>query len=78
LTRLLTLTVLAVLIWLVWRQISRAVTTPPRRRATDSSQRNVKMLPCAHCGLHIPADEALRDGGQVYCSREHLEQGPKR
>jgi len=78
LIRLLTLTVVAVLIWLVWRQVARAVAAPTRRRATDASRQTVKMLPCARCGLHIPVDEALRDGERVYCCRDHLEQGPKR
>jgi uncharacterized protein len=31
------------------------------------------MLACAHCGLHIPEDEAIRRHGKAYCCREHAE-----
>lgn len=31
------------------------------------------MLQCAHCGIHLPASEALAGkDGQAYCSAEHL------
>jgi len=30
------------------------------------------MLPCAHCGTHFPASEAvISSTGAVFCSREH-------
>lgn len=30
------------------------------------------MLPCAHCGVHIPASEAvISSSGAAYCSQEH-------
>ena len=29
------------------------------------------MLKCAHCGLHLPRDEALPGRGGVFCSAEH-------
>ncbi|TCS36893.1 uncharacterized protein EDC30_105113 [Paucimonas lemoignei] len=36
------------------------------------------MLPCSHCGLYIPASEAVRHAsGAVYCCDEHRRQaGP--
>jgi uncharacterized protein len=33
-----------------------------------------KMAQCAHCGMYIPEQEAIRYGDHYYCSREHLEQ----
>ena len=36
------------------------------------------MLDCAHCGVHLPASEAVRDtGGRPYCCPEHREAGPR-
>jgi uncharacterized protein len=28
---------------------------------------------CAHCGLHLPREEALRKGNRYFCSQVHLE-----
>ena len=30
------------------------------------------MVPCEHCGLHIPKNEALQSDNRYYCSQEHL------
>jgi uncharacterized protein len=36
------------------------------------------MVDCAHCGLHLPASEAVQgDAGQVYCSAAHRAAGPR-
>lgn len=36
------------------------------------------MVACAHCGLHLPHPEAVKDGaGQPYCSTAHRAQGPR-
>jgi uncharacterized protein len=40
----------------------------------DSSPRikqGEDMVRCAHCGLHVPANEAIRSGDRAYCSEEH-------
>ncbi|HZW13526.1 MAG TPA: PP0621 family protein [Noviherbaspirillum sp.] len=30
------------------------------------------MLPCAHCGVHVPASEVVTSSsGAVFCSQEH-------
>ena len=37
-----------------------------------------RIEPCAHCGVHLPASEALHDiGGRVYCSEAHRLAGPR-
>jgi uncharacterized protein len=37
------------------------------------------MVACAHCGLHLPAAEALPGGqGEHYCSLEHRVAGEGR
>ncbi len=34
------------------------------------------MVACAHCGLHLPAADALSEGAQLYCSEAHRRLGP--
>ena len=47
---------------------------PPRADVQEIEQ----MVPCAHCGLHVPESEAVRGGGSVYCCDEHRRLGPRR
>jgi uncharacterized protein len=63
------------LLWLLFGGRSRGTrrgapppSTPPR---TES------MRVCAHCGVHLPASEALLLGGQAYCSAAHRDAGPR-
>lgn len=43
-----------------------------RRPPADTPPREEDMLRCAHCGLHIPASEAIKGpDGTPYCSEEH-------
>ncbi|MFN8956222.1 MAG: PP0621 family protein [Burkholderiales bacterium] len=48
------------------------------RKAKDASaspakpsKRPSNMVSCAHCGLHLPQDEAVIGEKDVYCSTEH-------
>ena len=31
------------------------------------------MLPCAHCGTHVPESDAIRGSRGLYCSEVHRE-----
>lgn len=44
-----------------------------RSRPSSSNAISEKMVKCKHCGLHILEQEAIKKGGQYYCSSEHLE-----
>ena len=37
-----------------------------------------QMVPCAHCGLHVPESEGVRGAGGFFCSEEHQRLGPRR
>ncbi len=44
----------------------------PRKTAgRDQAAEDALMLTCAHCGMHMPRDEALPGKGGVYCSAAH-------
>lgn len=64
-------------IWL-WRKNRRdelrarqAAEPRPAPKAVGAPQ---DMLRCAHCGLHLPAADAVRGArGGMYCSQAHLQ-----
>ena len=34
------------------------------------------MVACAHCGLHLPAADAVAEGSHLYCGDAHRRLGP--
>ncbi len=48
--------------------------SPARGAAAGSAGRAIDgepIVPCAQCGLFVPASDAVRDDGLVYCSPAH-------
>jgi len=76
---LLVLAVIVVAIWL-WRKARREELqsrtpppAPPPAPAPGTIAPPQAMLRCAHCGLHLPAADAVRGpDGAAYCSAAHL------
>ena len=77
---------LRILIWLAlllaaWWFLRTRSKAPPIR--TDAAAPPAiapaeVIVDCAHCGLHLPASEALRDdAGRAYCCRDHRSSGPR-
>ena len=50
-------------------QAARASGTAP------SSVREEDMVQCAHCGVYLPASEAITQQGRQWCSQEHARLG---
>lgn len=42
-----------------------------RRRDAETGPRALEMDRCAHCGVHFPRADAVREDGAAYCSEEH-------
>lgn len=42
--------------------------------SSNNSNDNAQMLKCEECGLHVPSNEAIRQGNHVFCSLEHARQ----
>lgn len=58
--------------WLAWRLIKGALAA--RRHPTPSKDKTIpgeRIVPCAHCALHIPEREAVMVDGKPYCCPEH-------
>ncbi len=51
--------------------VSRRTAADPAKPATP-----VAMVQCAHCGLHLPATDAVPQGSRLYCSDAHRLLGP--
>lgn len=77
----------ALVLWLLYspgvRKLLRGALSgepsPPASEAKPEAAQPVAMLPCAHCGVHLPASDALvNDAGQPFCSEAHRRAGPRR
>ena len=59
----------------IWRNNRRKVATP--NTTLKKSRAPEDMVTCAHCGLHLPASDAITSPNrQQYCSTEHRHLGP--
>ncbi len=70
--RLLFLTLAA---WLAYRAIKYYLNRP--KPPSPAPTLTADMVRCTQCGLHIPKLEAVRDGEQFYCGKQHLEDNKK-
>jgi len=64
--------VIAAAVWF-WRKFKSPATKQQHANEPDAAL----MVRCAHCGVHLPQDRALRLRQEWYCTQAHLEQGPK-
>ena len=62
--RVLTLIILAVLVWWVFRSFFRAQVRDEAPRSLEAED----MVKCARCGVNMPRSEAREDGGRVVCA----------
>lgn len=73
---LLVLVVVGVVLFLMFgRQRKPPPEARPGARAPEAS---ATMLACAHCGIHLPRDEAVLDAaGRPFCGEAHRIAGPR-
>jgi len=68
------LIIIVLAVWIayrIWQNFrAKAKTIAPKPK---SPQAIADMVECAVCQMHIPENEALRNGNKIYCSRQHLE-----
>ena len=74
---LVVLVLLAVSLYVV-KLIKIKLDEPTPKLKKDSSRNdsteNSQMVKCLHCGLHIPENEAIKQGDKVFCSLKHAGQ----
>lgn len=75
------LVLLAIVVGLVWWVSSRvrgAKRSARRPDATSDGTPPVRdMIACAHCGVHLPRDEAVVEGERLFCGDAHRRLGPR-
>lgn len=73
---LLVLLVVGVGLWLFTKRLRGPA--PPRREGgrPAAPPPAAAMVECAHCGLHLPAADALPEGSRLYCCDAHRRLGP--
>jgi uncharacterized protein len=65
--------------WVLGRRRSSDAekTVPPPPAPPRQIGKPEAIVACAHCGVHLPAAEALQDdAGRPYCSEAHRRAGP--
>lgn len=74
---LIRLIILGLIIWVLYRAYQRLLNKPQEPQPQQPRQvKSTDMVRCAHCGIHIPKNEALQRDGLDYCSPEHRDAGP--
>ena len=71
---LLTLAAIVLVIWLI-RSARRRNAEPDQpgtpHEQDSSGEAPLKMLQCAHCGVHLPGTDAVAGRSGNYCTAEH-------
>ena len=74
---LLVIAVVAFVVWLLTAKARGTRARPTGEEAAPSARKPQAMARCAHCGVHLPASDAVIEGASVYCSDAHRQLGPK-
>lgn len=79
---LLLLIAVLVLVWLLRRALAGRKTRGGSGQASRPVQAAPELVACAHCGVHLPKNEALAgrdangaESGRYFCSEDHLKLG---
>lgn len=73
---LLVIVVVGVVLWLMIGKPRRAAEV--RRKEAAAPRLPQQMVACAHCGVHLPDGDAVRDAaGRSYCGEAHRLAGPR-
>lgn len=83
------LLILGLVFFVLWRPLMRLLGRPdgPRPPGTPAGGTSAsapggsidEIVPCAHCGLHLPRSETVGREGRPerFCSGHHLDRGPR-
>jgi uncharacterized protein len=53
----------------------RATKNPSKNGSTPSIGKAEEMVRCKECGVYMPRSEAVKQGGEFWCSTEHAKTG---
>jgi len=72
--RILFILVLLAVSFYVVKLIRTKMDEAPKEIKKDTKTTNNNMVKCLHCGLHIPEEEAIKQGDKTFCSLEHAKE----
>jgi uncharacterized protein len=72
---LLMLVVVGLGLWMFSKRVRGSGSQSGAGKAAQADKPTV-MVECAHCGLHLPAQDAVPEGSRLYCSEAHQRLGP--
>jgi uncharacterized protein len=64
---------LGLAVWGVYLIVRHLIRQPKPQQPIARQSKSVDSVQCAYCGLHLPREEALREGDAYYCSKSHLQ-----
>ncbi len=78
---LLLVAVIAIAVWMLTTKsrLSRRQDKPPAPKGRADSAKDLapqNMVRCAHCGVHLPAGDAVKLGSNHFCGEAHSRLGP--
>lgn len=73
-SRLVILALLALAGWWLWKKVK----TLSAEHSANRLPQATPMVCCAHCQLHLPQPEAVRQHDHWYCCNAHAKAGPAR
>lgn len=67
-------------IWWVRRALTRArgERDAGNGKSAAPGRRVEHIVECAHCGVHVPETDGVRDGSHFYCCEAHRLAGPSK
>ena len=74
---LIRIVIIVALAWLAWQLIKATLRRTGRLRGPgqrNKAEAGEKMLPCARCGVHVPASESFRYRDLAFCSQAHQQE----
>lgn len=69
--------VVGLVLWAMFKRSGRPAAPPASQARGRGAGPTQPMVECAHCGVHLPAADALSDGTRHYCGEAHRRLGPR-
>jgi uncharacterized protein len=73
---LILLVAVVVLVGMLSASLRRLKGPKPPKGSPPSTRPVQDMQACAHCGVHMPAQDMVAEGSHLYCSAAHRDAGP--
>lgn len=72
---MLKLLIMGFLAWILVSMLRKKLQSPKSRdtQRKQSDQPAEQVVPCQHCGLHVPQSSAISHQQHFFCSQQHLD-----